>query len=143
MLLGTEGSTVALTSAGVTVLIDASGGRLPAIVYWGPALASLDEAQAAALAAAAVPVARLQRPGAAAADRPAAGAPHRLDRPPRPQRLLRRALGWSPAFRSTSVTVDGEPACGYVAAGAAGLEVRAVDDSARLELRVVLELLPA
>ncbi|MBB4763574.1 alpha-galactosidase [Amorphoplanes digitatis] len=142
MLLGTEGSTVALTSAGVTVLIDASGGRLPAIVYWGPALAGLDEAQAAALAAAAVPVAGSNDPEPR--PRIALLPEHRTGWTGRPGLSGSFAgAGWSPAFRSTSVTVDGEPACGYVAAGAAGLEVRAVDDSARLELRVVLELLPA
>src|SRR5512132_1746666 len=55
-------ATVALTAAGVTVLIDAGGGRLPAIVHWGHELPALDAAQAAALVAASVPVVREARP---------------------------------------------------------------------------------
>jgi alpha-galactosidase len=49
-------ATVTLTAAGVTVLIDAGAGRLPAIVHWGHELPALDAAQAAALVAASEPV---------------------------------------------------------------------------------------
>jgi len=49
-------ATVALTAAGVTVLIDISDGGLPAIVHWGPELAGLDGPGAAALIRASEPV---------------------------------------------------------------------------------------
>ncbi|MEU7908000.1 alpha-galactosidase [Actinoplanes sp. NPDC049118] len=142
MRLGTEGSIVALTAAGVTVLVDASEGRLPAILYWGPAVATLDAAQAEALAATAVSVAGSNDPEPR--PRIALVPEHRTGWTGRPGLSGSFAgAGWSPAFRSTSVTVGGEPVCGFHAGGAGGLEVRAVDDSARLELRIVLELLPA
>jgi alpha-galactosidase len=34
---------IALRSAGVMVLLDASDGRLPAVVHWGPVIPALDE----------------------------------------------------------------------------------------------------
>ena len=45
-----------LTAAGVTVLIDATAGQLPAIVHWGPELPALTPDQADALITASVPV---------------------------------------------------------------------------------------
>ena len=49
-------ATVALTAAGVTVLIDGTAGRLPAVVHWGHALSDLDVDQAGALVDGSVPV---------------------------------------------------------------------------------------
>ena len=50
------GALLALRAGGVSVVIDATAGRLPAIVHWGAALAPMAAEQAAALVAAAVPV---------------------------------------------------------------------------------------
>src|ERR1700759_1915937 len=50
------GAVVAMTAAGVTVLIDAAGPGLPVIAYWGPELPGLDAEQAAALLRASRPV---------------------------------------------------------------------------------------
>jgi alpha-galactosidase len=141
MRLGNEGSVVALTAAGVTVVVDASEGRLPAILYWGPAQATLDAAQAEDLAATAVSVSGSNDPESR--PRIALLPEHRTGWTGRPGLSGSFAgAGWSPAFRSTSVTVGGEPVCGFHAGAAGSLDVRAVDDAARLELRIVLQLLP-
>ena len=50
------GALLALRAAGVSVVIDATAGRLPSILHWGAALPAMDAEQAAALVAAAVPV---------------------------------------------------------------------------------------
>src|SRR5690349_10194184 len=52
-----EDTTIALTAAGVTVLIDVSEAGLPVIAYWGPELPGLDAEQAAAIIAASAMVA--------------------------------------------------------------------------------------
>ena len=51
-----DGDLIVLTADGVGLVLDATGGRLPAIVHWGAALGSMTAEQAAALATAAVPV---------------------------------------------------------------------------------------
>jgi len=51
-----DGDLIALTADGVGLVLDATGGRLPAIVHWGAALGPMTAEQAAALATAAVPV---------------------------------------------------------------------------------------
>ena len=86
---GTSGSLIALTAAGVSILVDATAGRLPAVVYWGPALPGLDAEQAARAGGGRRAGDRHERPGRAAAGRAAARAPHRLDRAARPARLVR------------------------------------------------------
>ena len=133
--------TVALTAGEVTVLVDASAGRLPAVTYWGPELPGLDAAQAAALVTAAVPVAGSNdidpRPRLALLPE------HRTGWTGRPGLSGSFAgVGWSPAFGASAVTVDGAPVHGFHTGGAGCVEVRSTDDAGRLELRLVLELLP-
>ena len=130
-----EGAIVTLTAAGVSVLIDARTDGLPTITYWGPELPGLDADQAASLAAAGVPVAGTNnlepRPRGAVLPE------HRLGWTGRPGLTGSYAgVGWSPAFTATDVQVEGAPGPGSV-------EVSAIDDAGRLELRVVLELLPS
>ena len=134
-------AAAALTAGGVTVLVDLRERLVPAVTYWGPELPGLDDGLAAALIATAVPV------------------PGSNDIEPRPRLALvpghhtgwtgrpglsgsSAGVGWSPAFTTTSVTLDGESVTGFAAAGAARLDVTATDDARRLELRLVLQMLP-
>ncbi|MCA2214264.1 alpha-galactosidase [Jidongwangia harbinensis] len=136
------GAVIASTAAGVTVLIDARAGRLPAITYWGAALPPLDAAQAEALLLAGEGVAGTNtvepRPRIAVLPEHHTGW---IGRPG--LRGSFAGTGWSPAFAATSVTVDGAPVAGFVATGPATVTVAATDDTGRLELSVTLELLPA
>ncbi|GAB3806374.1 hypothetical protein GCM10027605_34350 [Micromonospora zhanjiangensis] len=135
-------ATVVLTAAGVTVVIDASAGRLPAVAHWGPELPGLDAARTADLVAAGVPVA----------------APNNVDRPPRVAVLpehhtgwsgrpgLRGSAagrGWSPAFVTQEVRLDGRAVSGHRSSGAGVVETVAVDDTGRLRLGLTVELLPS
>lgn len=142
MPIDDDGAVVAMTAGGVTALIDATGGRLPVLAYWGPELRGLDAGQAAALLTAAEPVTGSNtiepRPRVAVLPE------HHTGWVGRPGLSGSYAgVGWSPAFRTTTVTVGGTPAGGFVAAGAGTVEVEAVDDSGRLALRLTIELLPA
>ncbi|CAN7323326.1 alpha-galactosidase [Arthrobacter sp. LjRoot78] len=136
-----QGALLQLTAAGVTVLIDATAGQLPAIVHWGPALPALTADQARALLGASVPVA----------------GSNTVDLPPRPGLLpghhsgwtgrpgLRGSFdgaGWSPKFRTQTVALNGTPVTGFTSSGAGLLEVSALDDAGRLRLDLTLELLP-
>ena len=122
-------SVVALSAAGVSVVIDVAGGALPAIVHWGAELPGLDDEQAATLSLAARPV----------------HGTNNLDVPPRIAVLPEghtgwtgrpglsgsyAGIGWSPAFRTTAVRRDGNR-----------IEADAVDDAGRLRLLLTLELL--
>ncbi|MGA5299783.1 alpha-galactosidase [Nucisporomicrobium flavum] len=132
---------VALTAGGVTVLVDLGAHELPAVTYWGPELPGLDAELAAALIATAVPVAGSN--DAEPRPRVALLPEHRTGWLGRPGLSGSFAgAGWSPAFTTTTVTLDGEPVTGFTAGGAARLEVTASDDAGRLELRVTLEMLP-
>ena len=42
-----DGALIALTAEGVDLVIDATGGRLPAIVHWGAALGAMSTEEAA------------------------------------------------------------------------------------------------
>jgi alpha-galactosidase len=142
MQLADDGVVVALTTAGVTVLIDARAAGLPVLTHWGHELPGLDAAQAADLIAASVPVTGTNtvepRPRVAVLPE------HRTGWTGRPGLSGSFAgVGWSPAFTTTELTVDGEPASGFVATGAARVEARAVDDAGRLELHLTIELLPS
>jgi len=135
-----DGVLVAMAAAGVTVLIEAAAPGLPVVAYWGPQLPGLDAAQAAALIRAGEPVSGSNnlepRPRVAILPE------HRTGWTGRPGLSGSAAgRGWSPAFRTTSVRLDGEPARGFVASGAGRLEVEAVDDAGRLTLRLEFELL--
>ena len=133
---------VALHAAGVTLLVELAGDRLPAIVHWGPALPDLDAATAGALITATRPV-----PG-----------PNEVDVPVRVAILPEHATGWtgrpglqgsrdgtswSTRFAPTAVTLDGRPAQGFVNGGPGVLEAVAVDTEAELELTITIELLPS
>ena len=139
---GSPDATIALAASDVTVLIDASEGRLPAVQYWGRELPGLDAAQAAGLAGASASV--LGSNNLEPVPRVAVLPEHCTGWTGRPG--LRGSFagsGWSPAFRTTSIRLDGAPVAGFAAAGPGSVEVLAVDDSGRLELRIVLELLPS
>ena len=99
---------IALASAGVSLVLDLSGGRLPAVLHWGAALRPLDDDDALALVEATRPVPAAstgRRPGPG---RAAAGALDRLDGTARAQRLARRRA-WSPKFAVGAATLDGDP----------------------------------
>jgi alpha-galactosidase len=133
---------VALTAAGVTVLIDASAGRLPAVVHWGRELPPLGAARASALVAAMAPVTGSNN--LEPAPRVALVPEHRTGWTGRPGlRGSFAGAGWSPAFRTTSIRLDGADVAGFAGSGPATVEAVAVDDAGRLELRVVVELLPS
>ena len=134
-------ATVALTADGVTVLIDAAAGRLPALLHWGSALPSLDARQAETIRTARIPVI-----GSNNADVPLrlAVLPEQhagwLGRPGISGSRGGRA--WSPRFTTTTVRVDGAAVSGFVSTGAALVEAAAVDTAAGLELLLAVELLP-
>jgi alpha-galactosidase len=136
------GAAVALTADGVTVLVDATGGRLPALLHWGRALPRLDDAQVDAIRTARIPVV-----GSNTIDVPlrVAVLPELhagwLGRPGISG--SRAGRSWSPRFRTTSVRVDGAEVSGFVQADAGRLEVAAVDPEAGLELLLTIELLPS
>ena len=133
--------TLALTAAGVTVLVDAAAGRLPAIVHWGHSLPILDAVQAAALVAASVPV--VGSNNVEVPPRVAVLPEHHTGWSGRPG--LRGSFagrGWSPAFTTRAVSLDGAPIAGFTSSGPGVVEVVADDDSGRLHLRLLLELLP-
>ena len=131
--------TLALTAAGVTVLLDASGGRLPAVVHWGHELPPLEAEQAAALVEASVPV--VGSNNIEPAPRLAVLPEHHTGWSGRPG--LRGSFAgrdWSPAFTIRSVSLDGDAVSGFVSSGPGAVEVEAVDDTGRLRLRLELEL---
>ena len=132
---------LALTAAGVTVLVDVTAGRLPALAYWGRELPGLDAELAETLVATAEPVAGSNDPEVR--PRVALLPGHDTGWTGRPGlRGSFAGAGWSPAFVVTEVTIDGAPAPAFHAGGAGRVEVRALDDAERLELRLTLELLP-
>src|SRR5215218_5329539 len=99
-----EGAIIALSAAGVTVLIDASAGALPSITHWGPELPGVDAEQAAALITATLPV-----PGTNNVEPPPRVAvlpEHRTGWTGRPGLSGSfTGVGWSPAFAPTAVAV--------------------------------------
>jgi alpha-galactosidase len=136
------GAVVAMTAAGVTVLVDAAGPGLPVVAYWGPELPGLDAAQAGAVLRAAVPVL----------------GSNSLDVPTRVAVLPSHAAGWtgrpgisgsaagaawSPSFTIKTLEAYGEPARDFTAGGAGRVVATATDDSGRLDVTVELELLDA
>jgi alpha-galactosidase len=131
---------LALRAEGVSVVIDATAGRLPSIVHWGAALPTMDADQALALVAAAVPV--IASNNADVPPRLAVLPEHHTGWTGRPGLAgSRGGRQWSPAFRVTSVLVDGAPVRGYADLGAASVEFGADDIEGQLRLRLVIELL--
>jgi alpha-galactosidase len=135
------GGLIALTADGVGLVLDATGGRLPAVVHWGAALGEMTAEQAAAFATAAVPV--IGSNNVDVPPRVAVLPEHHTGWTGRPGlRGSRGGRQWSPAFRLTAVLVDGAPVDGYVTAGPATVEFRAIDEAAQLGLALVVALLP-
>ena len=127
-----DGGVVAMTAAGVTVLIDATGPGLPIIAYWGPELPGLDDTQAAALVRAGEPVT-----GSNAIDprpRVAIIPEHRYGWTGRPGLSgSASGAGWSPSFQVKTLARY----------GAERLVATAADDQGRLTLTIEIELLPS
>ncbi|HEY9357198.1 MAG TPA: alpha-galactosidase [Arthrobacter sp.] len=136
-----QGAILHLTAAGVSVLIDATGGQLPAIVHWGAALPALTGDQAETMITASVPVT----------------GSNTVDLPPRPGLLpgqhsgwtgrpgLRGSFdgtGWSPKFHVNNLTLNDTAVTGFTSSGAGVLEISALDDAGRLRLDLTVELLP-
>ena len=138
------GAAVALTADGVTVLVDATDGRLPAIAALGSRAARAGRRAGRRAPDGPDPGRRVEQHRRAAAGRRAARAARRLAGPARVCRLARPGGRWSPRFTTTSVRLDGADGRRLRAAPApARLEVAAVDAEAGLELLLTLELLPS
>jgi alpha-galactosidase len=134
-----------LRTEGVSVLVDLTHGRLPALVHWGAQLGDQPPADYLALIEAGVPPV-----GPNLVDEPV-----RLSLVPehwtgwvgRPGVTGSRAgKAWSPQFTTTSLSINGQPGKGgsdprlVVQNGPALLEVGARDETAQLELTIRLEL---
>ncbi|GAA2109587.1 alpha-galactosidase [Microlunatus panaciterrae] len=134
---------VSLRSGGVSVLLDVTEGRLPAIVHWGADLGDLTVDEAVAIVLANVP--------------PVAN--NNVDKPVRLALLpehhegwvgrpglsgSRAGTGWSPKFAVTAISVDGESLddseLQFVSTGPGAVEVTAEDPVAQLQLVVTVEL---
>ena len=138
---------VHLRAGQVSLVLDLTEGRLPAVLYWGADLEELTTESAAALITSGM--------------RPLAG--NTVDQPMRLALLPEHRTGWvgrpglsgsragrdwSPEFKVTQVALDGraiEPTADVAVtnAGAGTLVVEAADDAARLRLGLTLELSPA
>jgi alpha-galactosidase len=142
-----------LTSSGVSLLIDLTDGRLPAIAHWGAELGDISASDAAAIVAADVePIA----PNAADVPTRLALLPeHFTAWTGRPGLSGSRAgESWSPKFRVDQIVL--EPAGGksqlesaaggrdahgdLISCGPAVLRVHANDESSQLSLRIEIEL---
>ena len=136
-----QGAILHLTAAGVSVLLDVTDGRLPAIIHWGAELPALTAEHAQALVTASVPVT----------------GSNTVDLPPRPSLVPGQASGWTgrPDYAAPSTASAGHQSstptrgpqrrpshrdtCPPVQAV---LDVSAMDDAGRLHLDLTLELLP-
>ncbi|MET0423937.1 MAG: alpha-galactosidase [Actinoplanes sp.] len=137
-----QGAVVALTAAGVTVLIDAAGPGLPEVAYWGPELPGLDATQAGALlrAGAEVPGSNTIEPRPRVSVLPE----HRFGWVGRPGLSGSAAgRGWSPAFTIDTVAAYGRELHGFTSGGPGIVRVSARDDQGRVHLSLEFELLPA
>jgi alpha-galactosidase len=127
---------IALRSEGVSLLLDISGGQLPAIVHWGAGLGALELADAQALI-----LSNIDPGGANVVDQPIRLAilpEHWTGWVGRPGLSGSRAgRAWSPKFTATEVRLDGKPVTAtdspatMINAGLASVEVEAVDEAAR------------
>lgn len=134
---------VHLTTADVSVVVDLSDNRLPAIVHWGASLGNLSVDDASALARGAVqPV-----------------VPNSMDVPVRvsviPESWTgwtgrpgveghRSGVDWSPRFRTSRITLSGvEVNSPYTAGGPGIISAIASDETAGLDIRVDIELTPS
>ncbi|MGW4331651.1 alpha-galactosidase [Rhodococcus koreensis] len=134
---------VHLTAGGVSVVLDLTEGRLPAIVHWGAALGDLNLADVEALAQA-----NIEPPAGNVVDLPVRLSilpEHHTGWVGKPGIVGHRdGADWSPLFTTTTLTVDGaEHRSGLVAAGAGEVRVTAHDAVADLGLDLDIELLPS
>ncbi|MDN3496659.1 alpha-galactosidase [Planococcus sp. APC 4015] len=140
-MLSRPSAVIHLSGAGVSVLLDARDGGLPAIVHWGDQLDSLTEADAQTLADAVVPVVGSNNPDVA--PRVAVLPEHHAGWIGRPGLSGSfDGVGWSPRFVLDAVEVAGAPIDGFVSSGPASAVFQATDDAGRLGLRLEVELLP-
>jgi alpha-galactosidase len=137
-------AVIALHGEGVSVVLDVTDGRLPAILHWGADLGELTPDDAEALRT------NAQEPGAAnsVTDVRLSLLPEHwtgwLGRPGLSG--SRAGRDWSPKFQATSVTLDGvevaaagdRPALAN--AGPASVQVQAVDPVAQLACAITIEL---
>ncbi|WP_343872668.1 glycoside hydrolase family 36 N-terminal domain-containing protein, partial [Brachybacterium alimentarium] len=132
-----------LSAAGVSVVLDVTDGRAPALPHWGAALGSLGEAGLDAICAASVPP-----------------VPHNaVDVPVRvgilPQQsdgwIGRQGLtgsrpdgsGWAPRLATRSISIDGEPwDTAHAETGAALVRFELADEELGLAVALEVELLP-
>jgi alpha-galactosidase len=136
---------VALRSGGVSLVVDVSAGQLPAIVHWGVDLGPLELVDAEGLI-----VSNIDPGGANVVDEPVRLAvlpEHWTGWVGRPGLSGSRAgRDWSPRFTATEVRVDGRPMTAtdgeptMINTGAASVAVAAVDEVARLQLNITIEL---
>ena len=143
--LTSPSTSVFLTAAGVSLVLDLSDGRLPSVLHWGAALPAPTDADALALVEAAAPVAAPERGGRPAAGRPAPRALDGLDRPAGAERVAgRRGLVAAvPGDRRGPRRHARWPSrAGTTSAGAATLTVRAADPAADLALVLTVQLTP-
>ena len=135
---------IVLRTEGVSVLLDVSQGRLPALVHWGADLGEQSADDFAGLTAASVPPVAPNL-----ADEPLTLAilpEHWSGWVGRPGLSgSRGGRDWSPKFTSTRVRVDGDEVAAVespsvVNAGEATVEVDAEDTTAGLALTLVIEL---
>jgi alpha-galactosidase len=138
--MATTGTQLALHSDDVSLVLDASDGRLPEVVHWGAALGHLYADDLAALVLA----------GTAPIAPNSPDAPVRVSLVPegrtgwqgRPGLTgSRDGRDWSPDWRLTSITVDGEPAPERANLGPCAVVYRAEDAGALLALTLEVELL--
>ena len=133
-----------LRAAGVALVLDITGGRLPSVLHWGADPGALGEADLAALAEAGVSPTRPSSPDV----------PPYLAILPEPWTgwlgtpgLVgsRSGRAWSPKFSVTGIEADGVELHGpeVDAVEAARLAVRASDEQASLGLELVIELDPS
>jgi alpha-galactosidase len=122
------------------VLLEFRDGGLPELIHWGPTLSGLSAAEAEALAEAGRPL-----PGPNDVDIPARVSilpEHGTGWTGRPGlQGSREGAAWSTRFRTTSVTVDGQPVDAYATAGPGSVVVESVDEEAALGLTLRIELL--
>ena len=136
---------IALRTGGVSLVVDVSAGQLPAVVHWGVDLGMLELVDVQGLI-----VSNTDPGGPNVVDEPVRLAvlpEHWTGWLGRPGLSGSRAgRDWSPKFTTTEVRVDGhlvtardgEPT--LINAGAAVVAVEAVDEVARLQLRIIIEL---
>jgi alpha-galactosidase len=136
---------IALRSEGVSLVLDVTAGRLPAIVHWGADLGELELADVEALIRSDIDP----------------GGPNAVDEPVRlailPEHWAgwvgrpglsgsRAGRAWSPKFTATKVRVAGEPVVvtddhpALINSGVVSVEVDAVDEVAQLSLNITIEL---